>query len=129
MSIIENAKEAVKLVQQIDNIELYRTILNLQAEIMEVVDQNRTLKSENEELKEQLKFKEGLIFEGKAYWFKNSEGIKEGPFCSNCWDVKKLSVRLHVDGTYHFCPNCKVEFRYPPDSSVGAVTYYNPFKR
>lgn len=33
MRIIEDAKEAVKLVQQIDNIELYQKILNLQAEV------------------------------------------------------------------------------------------------
>ena len=94
---------------------------------MEVVDQNRVLKNKNDEVKEQLKFKESLTFEGKAYWSNKTDDKKDGPFCSNCWDTKKLTVRLHVNGPYHICPNCKVNFIYPDDDFVGVATSNNPF--
>jgi len=37
MGIVEDVREAVKLVQQVDNIDLYRKILDLQAEVQEMV--------------------------------------------------------------------------------------------
>jgi hypothetical protein len=40
----------------------------------------------------------------KAYWSNKTDGKKDGPFCSNCWNTKKLTVRLHVNGPYHLCP-------------------------
>jgi hypothetical protein len=61
-----------------------------------------------------------LIFESKAYWLQKKDGTKDGPFCSNCWDTKKLMVRLHVSDSHHECPNCKFEFNYPEMSGVGA---------
>lgn len=66
--------------------------------------------------------KKNLIFEAKAYWVQKKDGTKEGPFCSNCWDTKKLMVRLHVRDSHHECPNCKFEFNYPDDKIVGFVS-------
>lgn len=90
MSIIENAKEIARIVQQIDNVDLYRKILDLHAEIIELYDQNRGLREENGALKEKVKFKEALVYEDKAYWVK-MEDSKDGPFCSSCWDAKQLT--------------------------------------
>ena len=41
MGVIDNVREAVKLVQQIDNLELYRALLNLQSELMPLVERMR----------------------------------------------------------------------------------------
>jgi hypothetical protein len=70
MGIIENVKEAVGLVQKIDNIDLYRKILDLQAEVMALVQ-------ENTELKQKARIAQDLVFRDNSYW-RNSEG----PFCS-----------------------------------------------
>lgn len=95
MSILENLKEAVTLVQRIDNIELYRKILDLQAEVLALVQ-------ENTELKQKARITEELAFRNNSYWRED-----KGPFCSRCWDADGKLVRLVVRGPYHpQCPNC-----------------------
>ena len=44
MGIIDNVKETVTLIQKIDNIDLYRKVLDLQSEVMAVVEENTELK-------------------------------------------------------------------------------------
>ena len=121
MGIIEDAKEAVKLVQQIDNIELYRTILDLQAEALELVQQNREKDEEIEKLKKAMELKGKLVCEHSAYYEVDEQGDKiAGPFCTNCFDNEYATRRL-VQGfvpkdqtgpPYYWvqCPKCKVPF-------------------
>jgi hypothetical protein len=40
MGIVDNIKDVAKTVRQIDNIELYKQILDLQGEGMELVEEN-----------------------------------------------------------------------------------------
>lgn len=84
MGILDEVKSLAKTIQQIDNIELYQKILNLQADIMKVLEENNRLKEENRSLKEKFKIKKSLKFENDSYWIKNKDGSKEGPFCSKC---------------------------------------------
>jgi len=109
MGIIDEVKSIAKTVQQIDNIELYRNILNLQAQIMNLVDENSKLKAEISSLKEKLVIKENLIFHDDTYWISDPDGKEDGPFCSNCWDTKQLIVRMLFCGNkeYSECPTCK----------------------
>jgi len=94
VSIIDDIKSIAKTIQQVDNIELYQKILNVEAEALEVIEDNSKLRDENRELKEKLKIKENLKYENNAYWLE-SESKKDGPFCSCCWDVDKNLVRIH----------------------------------
>ncbi|MCP2604536.1 hypothetical protein NLC29_00065 [Candidatus Aminicenantes bacterium AH-873-B07] len=110
MSIIDEIKSIAKTIQQIDNISLYQKILNLQADIMELLEQNNKLKEENKDLKEKLKIKDSLKFENDVYWTVDKQGkIKDGPFCSRCWDVKNLLVHLLFcpNPLYSKCPECQ----------------------
>lgn len=109
MSIIEEAKAVAKLIQQIDNVELYQKILNLQAEIMDLVEENRKLKEEIRSLEDSLKIKESLKFQHNAYWRDLSDDKTEGPFCSKCWDKDKDLVRMisMPNDQYSQCPDCK----------------------
>lgn len=111
MGMIENLKEVANVLQKADNIELYKRLL----EAMNVAYE---MQSEIIELKEKVKSLESIIndseelnYKENAYWKNDS-----GPFCSNCWDVNKILVRLHsenhVKGT---CPNCKNDVIYNLD--------------
>ncbi|HBA38453.1 MAG: hypothetical protein A2W73_07420 [Deltaproteobacteria bacterium RIFCSPLOWO2_12_55_13] len=46
MSIIDDVKSVAQLIQQIDNVELYRKILDLQGEVMGLVQENSELRKE-----------------------------------------------------------------------------------
>ena len=51
MSILDNAKEVAKAVQQIQNLELYQRVLALHSDIIELVEENKRLRDENEDLR------------------------------------------------------------------------------
>lgn len=115
MSILDDIKSVTKTIQQIDNIELYQKILGLQADIMGLIEENNLLKNENNSLKEKLRVKGSLKFEQNRYWIENSDGTKDGPFCSKCWDVDNKLVRLTFYGhsEYLECANCKRYIKNP----------------
>lgn len=62
MGILDTAKDVITLVQKADNLELVKQVLALQADIMKMMEENRTLKDEIRELKGQLHTKASLTF-------------------------------------------------------------------
>jgi len=83
MSIIDNIKSITTTIRQIDNIELYRRILDLQAEIINVVSENQELRQENSSLSEKLVTKQTITFDNSAYWTKIDDK-RDGPYCTHC---------------------------------------------
>ncbi len=103
MGIVDTAKEAVMLVQKIDNIELYKKNLDLQSDALKLVEENGRLKGEIKELEEAFQIKDTLTFENNHYYVvKDNE--KDGPYCTYCWDKDRKLVRLHKDDhDYWWC--------------------------
>lgn len=105
IDIIQSVKEAAKLAQEVGKIELYQKILDLQAAIMEISEENRNLKRELADLQQKFIIKSNLKFENDRYFLIEGDK-KDGPFCSPCWDTKQLTVRLHdLHNGYLTCPN------------------------
>jgi hypothetical protein len=96
MGVIDTAKEAVQLVQKIDNIELYRKILDLQSDALKMVEDNGKLRDRIKELETAFAIKDTLTFEDNHY-FVVKDGTKDGPFCTLCWDNDRKLVRKHKD--------------------------------
>jgi len=49
-----------------------------------------------------------LEFRDNMYWKRTGEGAQDGPFCSRCWDVEKILVRVTCSKSYYpVCHNCK----------------------
>ena len=96
MSVIDTAKEAVMLVQKIDNIELYKKILELQSDALKMVEENGKLRDRIKELETAFVIKDTLTFEDNHY-FAMKDGTKDGPYCTLCWDNDRRLVRKHKD--------------------------------
>ena len=122
MGIKDIFKEAVKLVQQIDNIPLKEMILALQKETSDLVQQLGEKDETIEKLKAALEPKGNRKFEHSAYWLKDDEGkITGGPFCQNCFDnrhdycclvhVGKPSDQAGHNWEWVQCPECSITFR------------------
>jgi regulator of replication initiation timing len=107
MSLIDEIKSIAGVIQKVDNIELYRKILDLQAEALELIEQNSSLRAENIRLKEINKIQSNLVFKGNKYWLKKEESKMEGPYCSKCWDSNNKLLRMHDLDDYFHCPECK----------------------
>ena len=105
MGLIENAKNAAKLVQQIGNIELYEKLVSLQQDAMSVLDENWKLKDEVRSLKEQLAEQKRLLaitddmefVEDGGFYIRRSEKVagRNIPYCPLCWTAGKAAVPLN----------------------------------
>lgn len=84
MSILDTAKDVVSLVQKIDNIDLHKKILSLQANIQKLYTRNLELLEQIAALKEEAKIKGALRFDGYKYFLKRDDGSEDGPFCQVC---------------------------------------------
>ncbi len=121
MGIVDNFKEVVALVQQVDNIDLYRKILDLQsqaiAQASEIVELKRALQEREEQIRElgrHEKFVGKLVRSGQAYYLASDNGQPTGdPYCSHCWESKNVAIHIHQDPRdrrISVCPTCKNVF-------------------
>ncbi len=104
MAVMETIKAVVDIVRKLNNVDLINMVIHLQSQVRGLLDENKTLKDDNESLRAKLAVHKSLVFHDDAYWTKDGEG----PFCSRCWDEKKTGVRMHqgaTEGTF-VCPSC-----------------------
>jgi hypothetical protein len=102
MGLIDDAKEAVKLVQKIDNIELYRKILDLQNEAMQLIEQ---LREKDEEIAQLKNISNVEIRDNFAYKIEGNDVL--GPYCPRCLGRDtKLVYLINADEAYG-CAICQ----------------------
>ncbi len=125
MGIVDNFKETAKLVQQLGNMDLYRQILDLQGEAMELTEQLRSKDEVIRVLQAKLEIKDKLVFVKWAYFMKNSDGqpILDEPYCPKCYDVDKVLCRLQPGTGYGHCPNCTENFNHPGCHAAQKVSF------
>ena len=114
MGIIENVKEVADLVKKAGNIDLYRKIIELEGEIIELTHQKRSLGGQMEELKRLLNTKQQMVFNKPFYY----QGDDPHPYCPKCWESDKEAIHLDgpqemMAGPRYDCPNCKNHFIHP----------------
>ncbi len=115
MSILDNAKQVAKAVEEIHNLELYQRVLNLHSDIIELVEQNNQLRNELEELKKKQHIKGRLRQLDKSqlvyFLFNDKDTQEDGPFCTVCWDVDQKLVRPFSyesdHGVRYVCQYCR----------------------
>ena len=115
----DELKSVAGVLQEAGKIEQYKQILEVQKELIDMQKKITDLEKENIILKNKLEIKDNLIFENNAYWIKKDDGLKDGPFCSRCWDVEKNTVRMAPDlnKAFHCCPECNKSFQTDPNYS------------
>lgn len=103
MDIIQGLKEALNCAKRLEQHELLEMLADLKDLCYELRDENR-------ELKERLAKKEShnFVFENNMYWDRREDGLREGPYCTSCWDNNGKSIRMHncLDNDLHTCPVC-----------------------
>lgn len=114
MGLIDTIKEAVKLAQKLDNIELVKMILQLQTQAMEQLQENQALRAELDQARGELKRRQSVSFDKKVNAYFSGDGqARDGPFCPKCLDVNNKLVRMLEYGNgYSGCPECKTNVRY-----------------
>mgnify|MGYP001198615759 CR=1 FL=1 len=109
-SIITGLKTVKDINDKLKNAELSNIIADLMMNTADLKINVSNLQLENHELKQKLSEKDNhkMIFKDNMYYSEKENGENDGPFCSACYDSKKIIVRMHDRGEGHFCcPNCK----------------------
>ena len=113
MSIIANAKEIAELVKKLGDVELYRKIIELEGEIIELTREKREFEDEVIRTKTLLVKTHEMIWK-KPFYFVEGD---ETPYCAPCWETNKVQVHLKETGTLMEawkCPNCNTGFDENP---------------
>lgn len=110
MSIFSDLQLVAKALQEAGKIELYQKLIEVQAIISQVQEENQNLRETAARLEEILKIKGTLKYEQNS-WFECDETGKKvaGPYCSRCWDLNKKLIHLHETASRGLfrCPECK----------------------
>lgn len=119
MGILDNAKDIANAVHEAKNLDLYARVLELNRGIMDIVEENRNLNIENEELKKKLKFSHLMSFKEPFYYQENDKT----PFCPACWELKNLAIHLifvfnNEDAIRWDCKVCRNTFMDKKDRAV-----------
>ncbi len=85
--------------------EAKHLLMDLQSRYIEVCDENNVLKSQVQEFEDILYLSKNLVYDGSYYWLITGN-IKQGPFCSACYNRDGILIRLHDDGETRKCYNC-----------------------
>ena len=114
MGAIDNVKQVAKLVKDIGNMEIYRQILDLQGEIMELTQTNRELQTKLTELENTLTQVGKMEFISPFYY---ADG-DDVPHCPRCWEVNRRAVHFPppanaTGGPLYDCPECKCSIYHP----------------
>ena len=107
---------------------VHDALFYIREELIKVQDENQSLKSKIKSLEEKLQIKDKLIYEKSYYWLEDN-GVRSGPFCQRCYDVKGILVHLQggKNDTWH-CYDCKVNFcgpnYQPPPQRQSSSSYF-----
>jgi hypothetical protein len=114
MGILDTLKDAVTVVQKAGNIELYKLVLDLQREALEMVEELRTKEAHIHKLEAALELRGKMVFRGSVYYQSDEQdNLVDGPFCPKCFDVDGLQCRVirsprMIDGIE--CLKCRNPF-------------------
>ncbi len=113
MGLYDGIKDVAKVMQQADNIELYRQLLDLSAQALEMQAEIGRLKEENEKLKKEQDISQKVIRHIEpCITLKGDEPTLY--YCSHCWDAERLLVQLDCNdynGDFE-CPHCHMKGTY-----------------
>lgn len=106
MGLYEGIKDVAKVIQKADNVDLYRQLIELSAQALDMQNEITRLTNENLELKKSKDLSDKIERHLEPYITLkgNTEQIL---YCSHCWDYeqKLIQVKCYDTGSFK-CTHC-----------------------
>lgn len=113
MGLYEGIKDVATIMQQADNIDLYRQLLDLSSQALDMQAEIAKLREENRQLKRVAETEENIV-RHKTPYITLSNDSNNTCYCAVCWGKSKLLIQMFVGedyGDYQFsCRNCGNSF-------------------
>jgi len=106
MGLYEGIKDVAKIVQQADNIDLYRQLIDLSSQALDMQSEISRLTKEASELRKEKDLEQQIVRNQELYiTLKDNPEIR---YCSHCWDSDKKLIQIHCNESGGFrCPHCQ----------------------
>ena len=105
MGLYEGIKDVAKIVQKADNVELYRQLIDLSAQALDMQATINKLTEENAELKKRQDLEERIERHQELYI--TLKGDENNIFyCSHCWDSDGKLIQMRKSSKEYHCPHC-----------------------
>lgn len=110
MGLYDAIKDVANIAQKADNIELYRQLLDLGAQALEMQAEIARLREENKELKKQHDLQQRIVRHNAPYITLSGEP-SDICYCATCWGKNQSLIQMLLceegDDVWHFgCRNC-----------------------
>lgn len=127
MGVVENVKDVADLVKKIGDMELYRKIVHLEGEVIDLTREKRQAEQKADELEHKLRLKAVMKFR-QPFYFQDNDAV---PFCPRCFEKDQAAVHVVVaykesDSTGWDCPDCKTRYRIQNREYRHQVMYAPP---
>jgi len=106
MGLYDGIKDAISIAQKADNIELYRQLLDLGHEALEMQAEITRLREENESLKKKNDLEERIIMHKENYITLRND-TEDIHYCPNCWGLNHILIPKTDRG----CFECERKWR------------------
>ncbi len=107
MGLYEGIKDVAKVIQQADNIDLYRRLLDLSAQALDLQAEVATLKAEKAELKKEKDIEANIQRHPGQKYITISNGSQQIRYCSFCWDSDRKLIQIQDSSSY--CRICGIK--------------------
>ncbi|MBN2595407.1 MAG: hypothetical protein JXR82_01315 [Marinifilaceae bacterium] len=107
MGLYEGIKDVAKVIQQADNVELYKQLIELSAQALDLQNEITHLTSENIALKKSKDIEERIERHSEPFitLHGDSDSIL---FCSHCWDYERKLIQVSCNESGSFkCVHCE----------------------
>jgi len=111
MDPIEGMKEVLDLARELNRMDLYRKLVEVNQEVVTLAGQKVQLHQKVLALEEELRLRDELVWRDNAYWKKDEPS--DGPYCPKCRDGNSKAVRMMDLGHVWRCPVCTTAVRKP----------------
>ncbi len=117
--------------QQVDNIELYRQLIDLSSEALDMQSEIGRLTREASEMRKEKDLEQQIVRNKELFITLNDN--PEIRYCSHCWDSHKKLIQLQCDDSGGFrCPHCQTSGIYDKalnEKVIASRISYNQNKR
>ena len=125
MAIYDIVKDAIGIAQKADNIELYKTLLEIGQMALDLQNENAELKKKIDDLTQSKQFEQDIIRHAEPYYTLKSDGENSSIYyCSTCLgkENKKIQMAPLGDGKL-WCPACKTSIYTKDDNRYQSIFY------
>lgn len=112
MGLYEGIKDVAKVIQKADNVDLYKQLIELSAQALDMQNEITRLTNENLELKKSKDLSDKIERHLEPY-ITLKDDTDQILYCSHCWDYeqKLIQVKCYDSGEFK-CTHCETHGTY-----------------